>query len=703
MNSGSKRVAIIGSGVSGVISGKYMLDAGFTPTLFEASSQIGGLWNPELSRCWGSLKTNLSKYTCCISNHAWDSQAEIFPSQENIFQYLQSYANRFIQPDAFRLNCRVIKVIPKCNDKIELEFIDEQKCIRNEEFDKLIIATGFFSNPKIPTFKSSNTFLGSCIHSSQYLSPNRYIQKRVAIIGSSFSASEVAAEIAQKADRVINIFSRPSWIIPRYIPLDPNSPATPFMPVDLALYRRKVELDDASKMEPPGESPENRYLKFNRYFQSLFGNTKQEVMRQFRRAGDESLPPFVSISDSFADLVRSGKIELVQGRFEGFSDSSLLVKSIEGDLPKSNMQDTPYFELENIDDVIFCTGYKPSFDFLPPDMLSAMEYDPDDDFCPLLLYKDMLHPTAPGIAFVGMYRGPYFGVMELQARLVAAFFSGDRPMPNEADLIQGINFSRKIREKQPRPQFPHGDYVGLMDSLAMELGCFPAAKYLRKGVVVIPQHYFPGLDSEQIISQLDSDVLEVQNIIQLVQHDVTAFENGKQIAAKIFQELAGNWRFERKLNSRLESAPSGIVTGLITFAESAESPETEHVENELLYVEEGTFETEKGFLFDVSSKYTFFYNYGADSLDIYFPPGKYSGTPCSKTRGGLFLCLKFNPSPHGWVAVGEHLCGDDLYKATYCFAFDGLCLKQITIAFHVVGPTKDYDSETILKREFHLP
>jgi hypothetical protein len=27
----------------------------------------------------------------------------------------------------------------------------------------------------------------------------------------------------------------------------------------------------------------------------------------------------------------------------------------------------------------------------------------------------MLHPVLPGLYFVGMYKGPYFGVIELQA------------------------------------------------------------------------------------------------------------------------------------------------------------------------------------------------------------------------------------------------------------------------------------------------
>ena len=69
-----------------------------------------------------------------------------------------------------------------------------------------------------------------------------------------------------------------------------------------------------------------------------------------------------------------------------------------------------------MDDVILCTGYAPrALPFLSPEALARLAFAPLDAFCPLLLAKLTWAPGTPGLAFVGMYRGPYFGIMELQA------------------------------------------------------------------------------------------------------------------------------------------------------------------------------------------------------------------------------------------------------------------------------------------------
>lgn len=44
-----KKVAVIGAGVSGLISLKCCLDEGLDPTCFELTEDIGGLWRFKVS------------------------------------------------------------------------------------------------------------------------------------------------------------------------------------------------------------------------------------------------------------------------------------------------------------------------------------------------------------------------------------------------------------------------------------------------------------------------------------------------------------------------------------------------------------------------------------------------------------------------------------------------------------------------------
>ena len=124
----------------------------------------------------------------------------------------------------------------------------------------------------------------------------------------------------------------------------------------------------------------------------------------------------------------------------------------------------------DVDAIVMCTGYTTALPMLEQSVLTALEFDPDDRLQPTLLHRQVFHPALPGLAFVGHYRGPYFPVMELQSRWIAGILAGEIALPSEQAMHEGIEDERRIRTARPRPQFPHGDFVGLADGLAREVG-----------------------------------------------------------------------------------------------------------------------------------------------------------------------------------------------------------------------------------------
>ena len=56
------------------------------------------------------------------------------------------------------------------------------------------------------------------------------------------------------------------------------------------------------------------------------------------------------------------------------------------------------------------------------------------------LYKFTFHPELAGLAFLGLYDliGPYFPVVELQARWIAYVWSGIRPAPSRGEMEAGL-------------------------------------------------------------------------------------------------------------------------------------------------------------------------------------------------------------------------------------------------------------------------
>jgi dimethylaniline monooxygenase (N-oxide forming) len=44
LNDGSKAIAVIGAGISGIMAAKYLRDVGLDVTVFERSTGLGGIW-----------------------------------------------------------------------------------------------------------------------------------------------------------------------------------------------------------------------------------------------------------------------------------------------------------------------------------------------------------------------------------------------------------------------------------------------------------------------------------------------------------------------------------------------------------------------------------------------------------------------------------------------------------------------------------
>ena len=120
--------------------------------------------------------------------------------------------------------------------------------------------------------------------------------------------------------------------------------------------------------------------------------------------------------------MRAGYVELVHGYVHSASDNSVQVAHTSPNAPVEQTVENAKDVLREVDDIILCTGFSPCLDFLEQSLLHTIGFDAQEALQPLLLHRDVLHPQLPGLYFVGMYRGPYFAVVELQA--VSSFTNG---------------------------------------------------------------------------------------------------------------------------------------------------------------------------------------------------------------------------------------------------------------------------------------
>jgi dimethylaniline monooxygenase (N-oxide forming) len=445
----SKNVAIIGAGPAGLAAAKAADEAGLTPVVFERESTIGGVWS-STGAAWNGLITNVSRYTCAFSDHPWDDAVGDFPTRNEMLHYLHSYVDDFGIDRRIRFDSEVTALEPfnghwnlTCRNKLTGK--EDKTC-----FDAAIVASGFFSRKVIPELVPGvEPFRGAILHAREYRDPEGFRGKRVLVAGAAFSGVEIAAELAEARVDVTVAMPKPMWILPRYVS---NGCGKSAIPLDLVFYTRS-----SSSPTTPELTEHEKHRVANRYFDALGGNPGG-IDPSLRIDPESTQVPYVVISDSFVRLARAGAIRIVRER----------VSSLAGN--RATMSGGHAIPA---DAVIWCTGYTPALSYFPDEVLGRLKFVGSDTLQPLLLHQCTFPVGLENLAFSGLYRGPYFGIMELQARWACAVFSGDCRPPSPAEIERGIDEELRIRNMVPRPQFPHGDYVTLADSIARELGVMP--------------------------------------------------------------------------------------------------------------------------------------------------------------------------------------------------------------------------------------
>ena len=94
------RVAIIGSGASGLTSIKCCLDEGLEPVCFEQEDYIAGMWNftedsTRTSSVYRSTVINTSKEMMCFSDFPMHKEFPPFMHNSSVDKYMIMYADNF--------------------------------------------------------------------------------------------------------------------------------------------------------------------------------------------------------------------------------------------------------------------------------------------------------------------------------------------------------------------------------------------------------------------------------------------------------------------------------------------------------------------------------------------------------------------------------------------------------------------------------
>ncbi|EDO00046.1 hypothetical protein SS1G_02905 [Sclerotinia sclerotiorum 1980 UF-70] len=489
----TKTVCVIGGGPSGLIAAKTLTHdhpkGTFDVTVFEQSHRIGGLWpvshdddglvNPDMC-------TNQSRHTVSFSDLAWPASSLACPKAWQVGIYLEDYVKMY-PGYSIKTGVKVCKVEPpsgwqtnpatteKWNVHVQryesAEFTESPQVY---EFDHVIVATGFFGKPKIPEILTG--FPAPVWHSSKLRDVNSLLTdngklsspkgKNIVIVGGQMSGIETAAAVALQVSSSI-----------------PN-PAPTFLPLDLVTYNIGRKPAGPLKNSSGHISPE--VAKMTNNFMTNYLGTDQSGIGtdHLAIAGDvRSEPPRLTASENYVEFVRSGDIKTIRGT----------VTSADPNLPNAIIieDDGAQQIIDDVAAVILAIGFdaSPSLNFLPKEILQHLSFDESSSEFPLALnVHSTISAKIPSLGFVGFYRSPYWGVMEMQARFLGKLWSGDAQAQKTLETDDTLNKLLQLRTDPRIAQFPMGDYVYLMESFATAkhargLSSHPAISILKQAML----------------------------------------------------------------------------------------------------------------------------------------------------------------------------------------------------------------------------
>ncbi|WRT65333.1 uncharacterized protein IL334_002276 [Kwoniella shivajii] len=247
-----KRIAVIGAGASGLTQIQQLLEIWQREEVntdlevvgFEVKDDVGGVWltddspkksiishlplsskspsreigiqetfsyPPEGSNpspMYEGLRTNLPHDLMAFRGHPFPKDTPLFPNQELVLKYLQSYAEHYSLKRHIRFSTRVERLhlcAQSDQDGVDSKhsrrwMIESHSLLtgeyKKEQFDNVVVGNGHYSDGWIPPIKGLSSFPGQILHSRFFHKASHYKGKTVLVVGSFASGGDISRLLA---------------------------------------------------------------------------------------------------------------------------------------------------------------------------------------------------------------------------------------------------------------------------------------------------------------------------------------------------------------------------------------------------------------------------------------------------------------------------------------------------------------------------
>lgn len=420
------RVCVIGAGSSGLTAMRSLKAKRIDYVCFEKGSHIGGNWKYEndndQSAAYRSLHINTSRQMMEFAEYPMPKDFPDYPDHFRIQEYFEDYTDHFDLRETIRFRTEVESVVPAEGGGWEVTWAGRDGDSGTDRFSDVIVCNGHHWDKRWPepAFPGADVFEGEQMHAHDYRTPEIFEGKRVLVLGIGNSATDIAVESSRHAEATFLAMRRGAWILPKYIgskPTDQHSTG-PLARAPLALQSLGLGLMLRMTVGKPTDyglpKPDHKLLHAH-------PTVSQDLYNRLGHGAIDVRPD----------------IERLEGDSVLFDDGSR----------------------EQIDLVVYCTGYKITFPFLESEIFEASDNEVD-------LYQRIVPPGQPGLYFIGLIQplGAIMPLAEIQCDWVAELIGGEGALPDRLEMSREISLDhakmgrRFVKSKRHTIEVDFEDY-----------------------------------------------------------------------------------------------------------------------------------------------------------------------------------------------------------------------------------------------------
>jgi putative flavoprotein involved in K+ transport len=195
---------VIGGGQAGLATGYHLKKMNIDFLILDAEARTGDSWR----RRWNSLRLFTPAWNNGMPGHPFPGNQNSFPAKDDAADFLLEYKEKFDLPVLYHARVLLAK---KTNNGFQIMLKDQLL-----EAQNLVIATGYYSIPKIPSFaKELNRYIQQ-LHSSDYKSPEELPEGKILVVGAGTSGFQIAQDIISEK-RAVYVAGKPTAQIPDFV------------------------------------------------------------------------------------------------------------------------------------------------------------------------------------------------------------------------------------------------------------------------------------------------------------------------------------------------------------------------------------------------------------------------------------------------------------------------------------------------------